>query len=230
MAAANPIILYLPAAGATLVSRYVDTTRTVFEDLGEVEVLDLTRPIPLTDLESTMTRATVLYIPGGNTYLLLDRLRRSGAFGLIQARVRAGVPLVGFSAGMIICGQSILTSNDKNDCEITEFAGLGFTEYNLNAHYPAADGEERERRDARIREYHASHANPVLALEDDGYVRIDGEGIHVIRGHCWLFRAGEEKALLEQGTTRQRQPATSCIRGCSPTARSASVPPRNLGT
>ena len=199
VAAANPVILYVPAAGATLVSRYVDTTRTAFENLAEVEVLDLTRPVPSVDLESTMTRATVLYIPGGNSYRLLDRLRRSGAFALIQVRVRVGVPLVGFSGGMLICGQNILTSNAKNDCGCTEFAGFGFTEYNFNAHYPAGDGEERARRDARIREYHASHANPVLAVKDDGRVEVDGEGTSVVRGHCWLFEAGREKRLLPLG-------------------------------
>ena len=112
-------------------------------------------------------RATVLYIPGGNTYLLLDRLYQSGAFCLIQARVLAGMPLVGFSAGMVICGPNILMSNNKNVCGSTEFTGLGFTEYNFMAHYPSDDGEERARRDSRICRYHNSHTNPVLALEDD---------------------------------------------------------------
>jgi peptidase E len=83
----HPVILYLPAAGATLNLEYVDVARTAFENLAEVEVLDLTQPISLVDLESVLGRATVLYIPGGNTYLLLDRLYRSRAFDLIQARV-----------------------------------------------------------------------------------------------------------------------------------------------
>jgi peptidase E len=89
-------------------------------------LLDSTQPIPLADLGSVLERVTVLYIPGGNTYLLLDRLYRSKAFRLIQVRVEAGVPLVGFSAGMIICGQNILTTNDDNECGSTEFTGLGF--------------------------------------------------------------------------------------------------------
>jgi dipeptidase E len=195
----DPVVLYLPAAGAILNAEYVDVTRTAFENLAEVAILDLTQPAPLIDLESAVERATILYIPGGNSYLLLDRLHRSGAFGLIQARVKAGMPLVGFSAGMVICGPNILTAVGKNDCERTEFTGLGFSKYNFCAHYPAGDGVERAQRDSQIRGYHNTHANPVLALEDDGCIEIDNKGTQVARGHCWLFEPDSEKVLLERG-------------------------------
>jgi hypothetical protein len=100
---------------------------------------------------------------------------------------------------MVICGASILTSNAKNDCGTTRFNGLGFSKYCFAAHYPASDGDERTQKDKRISEYHSSHANPVLALEDDGYIEFDQRGIKVVRGHCWLFEIGREKILLEQG-------------------------------
>ena len=141
---AQPVILYLPAAGATLNSDHVGTTQTAFESLAEVEVLDLTQSIPAVNSESIFERATVLYIPGGNTYRLLHRLYESGSFSMIQKRVKAGMPLVGFSAGIVICGQNILTSNNNNDCGSTNFTGLRFTKYNFMAHYPANDMGERE--------------------------------------------------------------------------------------
>lgn len=74
----HPVILYLPAAGATLISRFVDITRTVFANLAEVEVLDLTQPIKVVDIESVLERTTVLYIPGGNTYSLLGMVQNLG--------------------------------------------------------------------------------------------------------------------------------------------------------
>jgi hypothetical protein len=55
------------------------------------------------------------------------------------------------------------------------------------------------RRDSQICEYHHLHPNPVLALEDDGSVERDSEGIKVVGGHCWLFELGKEKILLDQG-------------------------------
>jgi dipeptidase E len=196
----NPILLYLPAAEAVPKSEYIGTTRIAFKSLAKVQVLDLTHPIPLVDIGDALERATVLYIPGGNTYLLLDRLYRSRVFGLIQARVQAGMPLVGFSAGMVVCGRNILTSNDMNECGCTNFAGFGFTIYNFLAHYPSDDGEDRVEKDNRISEYHKTHSNPVLAVEDDGCVEIDNGGIKVVSGHCWQFEAGREKVLLRGGS------------------------------
>ena len=195
-ARSDPVLLYLPAATATIHLAHVEVTRTAFESLAEVEILDLTQPVPSLDLERALERATVLYIPGGNTYLLLDRLYQSGAFGLIQARVRGGMPLVGFSAGMVICGPNILTSNNINVFGITEVTGLGFAEYNFMAHYPAGDDGERALRDSQIRAYHNAYTNPVLALEEDGWIQIDDQGTQVVRGGCWLFEPGREKVLL----------------------------------
>lgn len=195
----DPVVLYLPAADATLNLEYVNRTRTAFKILAEVQVLDLAQPISFVDLEDTIKRTTVVYLPGGNTYLLLDRLCRSGAFHLIKSQVQAGMPYVGFSAGTIICGENILTTNDDNDCGCTQFTGLGFTQYNFVAHFPASTGKEREFRDNRIREYHKTYTNPVLAIEDDGCITVDHKGTKVVRRHCWLFEAGREKKLLKPG-------------------------------
>jgi peptidase E len=195
----DPVLVYLPAATETINPEHVDITRTAFEHLAEVEILDLSQSVPWGDLDRILQRATVLYIPGGNTYLLLDRLRTSGVFSLIQARVQTGMLWVGFSAGMVICGPNILTSNNQNVCGLTDFSGLGFSTYDFMAHYPAGEGEERAQRDGRIRRYHTAYANPVLALEDDGWIKVDDTGTQLVRGHCWLFEPGREKVLLELG-------------------------------
>jgi hypothetical protein len=98
---------------------------------------------------------------------------------------------------MIVCGKNILTSNDFIDCGNTNSTGLAFTQVNFASHYPPGEGEDRLQRDSQIREYHFTHSNPVLALQDDGYVEIDSQGTRVIHRHCWLFMAGEERILLE---------------------------------
>ena len=56
----GPTLLYLPAAGSTLKSEYVDLTQTVFEGLAMVEILDLTRPLPFVNIENALERAAVL--------------------------------------------------------------------------------------------------------------------------------------------------------------------------
>ena len=58
----HPVVVYLPP---TLSPKYVAITRTAFDDLAELVVLDLTKPIALTAIESTLGQANVLFIPGG---------------------------------------------------------------------------------------------------------------------------------------------------------------------
>ncbi len=199
LAQPQPTVLYLPATGVTIKEEYVEMMCEAFKGLAQVEVLDLTIEV-YPDFGAALERASLLCIPGGNTYLLLYRLYQSGLFGLIQQRVWQGLPLVGFSAGMLVCGANILTSNDINCCACTQFAGFGFVPYNFVAHYPGAEGPERDRVNQRIVEYyHAFHTNPVLALEDDGYIRVDGQRVELVRGHGWLFEKGRAGAFLNPG-------------------------------
>ncbi len=199
LAQSQPIVLYLPATSVTIKGEYVDLMREAFRGLAQVEVLDLTVEV-YPDFDAILERASLLCIPGGNTYLLLRRLYQSGLFGLIQQRVRQGLPLVGFSAGMLVCGANILTSNDINCCACTQFTGFGFVPYNFVAHYPGAEGPELDRVNERIVEYyHAFHTNPVLALEDDGYIRVDGRRVELVRGRGWLFEKGKAVAPLNPG-------------------------------
>lgn len=76
------------------------------------------------------------------------------------------------SAGAIICGANILTTNDINCCGSTHFTGFGLVEYNFVAHYPDADGLEREKMDARIASYHQFHDNPIVSLEEKAHILI----------------------------------------------------------
>ncbi|NMM92429.1 peptidase S51 dipeptidase E [Rhodococcus sp. SRB_17] len=49
----------------------------------------------------------VLYVAGGNTFVLLAALRRHGADAVVVEKVRAGLPYIGSSAGSVITGPSI---------------------------------------------------------------------------------------------------------------------------
>ena len=62
----------------------------------------------------TLERAEVLFVGGGNTYALLKRLRHARLLEAIRARVQAGMPYIGSSAGSNVAGPRILTTNDWN--------------------------------------------------------------------------------------------------------------------
>src|SRR5262245_42627506 len=118
--AASPTVAYLPAASVG--DSYVGLTKVVFKGLGTVAHIDVEKH-SRKRVDAALDRATVLYMPGGNTYLLSQRLYRASMVEPIRERVRAGLPLVAFSAGAVICGPNMLTTNDMNVCACTDFGG-----------------------------------------------------------------------------------------------------------
>jgi dipeptidase E len=194
--ATNPVVAYLPAASVG--DPFVGVTKSVFKDLASIAHLDADAH-SRDKLDASLDRATLLYIPGGNTYVLRQRLHTSGLMEAVRERVRAGLPLVAFSAGAVLCGANIMTTNDMNVCACTEFGGLRLVPYNFNVHYPQEEGGQRELRDERLWEYHEFHDNPVLALEDGAHVRVENERVDLLEGNCWLFEWGKERTMLEIG-------------------------------
>jgi dipeptidase E len=147
--------------------------------------------------------ADAVFVGGGNTWALLSRLRQSGLFAAIAARVRAGVPYVGASAGSNVAGPTILTTNDWNVVGATEFAGLAFVPFNVNPHYLETDpamAAHSETRDDRIAEYHVVHDNPVVGIEEGTAVRVeDGRATVAGGGRVKVFRRGEPARWIAAG-------------------------------
>jgi peptidase E len=180
----QPTIAYLPAAAEE--RHFVRETKAAFRDLAVVRTI---KPEihSATQMQFVLDRAALLYIPGGNTYLAAWRLHTSGLMSELRQRILTGLPLVAFSAGTVLCGEDILTSNDLNECGCENFTGLSLVPFNFNVHYPSTDGDERQRRDVRLQAYAIKHHRPGLALEDGSYVRVmDGE-VDVVRGSCLKF-------------------------------------------
>lgn len=164
----EPVIAYLPAA--TEGRHYVRETKYAFRGLAEVRSIK-----PETHSKKSMrailNRADLLYIPGGNTYLAAHRLHAAGMMDDLREYILSGLPLIAFSAGTVLCGVDILTSNDDSECGCTTFTGLNLIPNNLNVHYPSVEGEERHARAARLNAYAGSYQRTVLALEDSASVR-----------------------------------------------------------
>jgi len=186
-------IVYVPAGN--LVDKYEAQTRQVLESCARLYRLDVGATTPA-EFESALIDALLIYIPGGNTFLLNHRLKTSGLFEPIVAAVKGGIPLVTFSAGAIMCGQNILVAEDMNCCGATSFSGFGFIEYNIGVHYPSGDVREAARRDKGFAQYHAFHDDPILAMEDGAMVYATNGSLRVSSGVCWLFEKGADKRSL----------------------------------
>ena len=193
----RPVVAYIPAA--SLSDTWQEFTEKAFHSLAIVETIH-TEIMTLTEIEETLRRASLVYIPGGNTFLLNHRLHISKFMEFLKRKVNAGLPLVAFSAGTVLCGPNILTSTDMNMVGSAYFSGLNATPFNFSVHYPQ-DEISRLEIDEWLREYHVFHDNPVILLADGGYIQVDGKKTTLVHGEGWVLRKGEEKEKLTDGKT-----------------------------
>ena len=191
-------VAFLPQAWLN-VRQWLDYTTRSFQELARVELID-TEQMDLPAMEAIIRRAQVVYISGGNTFLLNHRLHVSGLMAYLRKKVQAGLPVVGFSAGMIVCGPNILTANDINSVETTHFDGLKATPFNFFSHY-TADAYGQSTQDEWLSEYHTFQDNPVIMLSDGGYVKVEGKKTTLVRGDGWVLKRDSEKEKLEVGGT-----------------------------
>jgi dipeptidase E len=151
----------------------------------------------------TLADVEALFMGGGNTYALLQRLRAAGLLDAIRARVADGLPYMGASAGSNVAGPTILTTNDWNVVALDRFDALGLVGFNINPHYKETDpamAPFSETRDDRIREYHVVNRNPVLGLEEGAWV-VAADGAVTAHGtaRVKLFRPAADPVWYQAG-------------------------------
>ncbi len=189
-------VAYLPLA-SLYVERWEESTEGAFKSLARLETINA-ETMSLTQMEDIIRRASLVYIPGGNTFLLNHRLHISRLMLFLRKKVQAGLPVVAFSAGTVLCGPNILTANDMNTVSTSFFEGLNVTPFNFFPHY-AADAYGQSVQDEWLGDYQFFHDNPVIILSDGAYVKVDGKKTTLVRGEAWILRKDQEKERLEEG-------------------------------
>ncbi|MCE9647184.1 MAG: Type 1 glutamine amidotransferase-like domain-containing protein [Chloroflexi bacterium] len=189
-------VAYLPLA-SLYAERWQEYTENSFKGLARLETINA-ETMSLPQMEEIVRRASLVYIPGGNTFLLNHRLHASRLMIFLRRKVQAGLPVAGFSAGAVVCGPNILTSKDMNTVSTSYFEGLNATTFNFSAHYPL-DAHGQSAKDEWLADYHFFHDNPIVMLCDGAYVRVDGRKTTLVRGEAWILRKDQEKEKLEEG-------------------------------
>ena len=133
-------VTFIPTASLVEEVRfYVDDDRKAFEELGIiVEELEITTASPDKILE-VLNRNDYIFVSGGNTFYLLQELRRKGADALITEQIRAGKLYIGTSAGSVILCPDIefVKEMDHNHTapELQSFTGLNIVDFYILPHY-----------------------------------------------------------------------------------------------
>ena len=192
---------------------YAAKARDRFAQLGvKVESLhDAPDPV------AAVRRAESLFIGGGNTFRLLDALQSARLLDPIRARVAAGMPYLGASAGSNVACLTIKTTNDMPIVQPASFDALALLPFNLNPHYLDPDPSSKhmgETREQRLREFHEMNATPVVGLREGGWLDVDGDRMTLGGfGSVRLFRRGqpptEHPVGADLGFLLQPEPAAN---------------------
>ncbi len=142
-----------------------------------------------------------IFTGGGNTFLLVAQLYKTGTMDAIEKAVLNGTPYLGTSAGSNICGLTMNTTNDMPIIYPPSFRTLGLIPFNINPHYldPLPDSTHMgETRETRIKEFHQFNPQPVLGLREGSWLEVAGSTIK-LKGElkARLFRQGQEPEEIE---------------------------------
>ena len=192
----EPIVAYLPLA-SLYAEKWLGVNESAFRGLAQIKEVNA-ELMTQKEIEDILREAALVYITGGNTFLLNHRLHASGVMPYLKKKIQNGLPMVGVSAGTIVCGPNILTANDMNTLGTTHFDGLNLVPFDFFPHY-ADDGYGQSVHDGWLADYHFFHDNPVILLSDGAYVKVDGKKTTLVRGEAWILRKGSEKEKLEEG-------------------------------
>lgn len=140
-------VAFIPTAGAVEPWGQIHSalSKRALQRLGfEIEQLDV-EGLPngaAKNIARRLAKADCIYVGGGNTFFLLQELRRTGTDRAIIDRVRAGTPYIGESAGSVITAPDIgyIKLMDRTDkaSNLTDYVGLGLTDFHVVPHHHAA--------------------------------------------------------------------------------------------
>ena len=190
-------VAYLPLA-SLYAEKWLGYNKTAFNGLARLVEINA-ELMTQKEIENIIREADLVYITGGNTFLLNHRLHASGTLPYLKKKIQNGLPVVGVSAGMIVCGPNILTSKDMNTVGTAHFNALNVSPFNFFAHY-ALDAYGQSVQDDWLSDYHFFHDNAVIMLCNNAYVKTDGKKMTLVRGEAWILRKDSEKERLEEGS------------------------------
>jgi len=190
------VVAYLPLA-SLYAEKWLGVNESAFRGLAQIQEVNA-ELMTQKEIENIVRESALVYISGGNTFLLNHRLHISGVMPYLKKKIQNGLPVIGVSAGMILCGPNILTAKDMNAVGTSYFDSLNVTPYNFFAHY-AQDAYGQSVHDDWLSDYHLFHDNPVIMLSDGAYVKIEGKKTSLVRGEAWILRKDQEKGKLDEG-------------------------------
>ncbi len=150
-------------------------------------------------------KAGAIFTGGGNTFLLVKSLYEYNLIPTLQHIVKEkGIPYLGCSAGTVIGGISMQTTNDMPIVYPPSFQTLELVPFNINPHYldPIPNLKHNgETRETRLLEFLSQNNLPVVGLREGDWIRVKDSSITLQGAYpARIFTKGKDPYELESGS------------------------------
>jgi dipeptidase E len=135
-----------------------------------------------------------IYIGGGNTFKLLNDLKKFGTFEILKNLAHKDVPIYGGSAGAIVLTHSIFNASylDTNEIDLKDFSALNLTHgFGIWCHY------DDSMKDDMITFIDQHNLEKTLTLPENSGLYVTEESIEVVGPEeVMLFEKDNERVYI----------------------------------
>lgn len=133
-------VVFIPTASINEdYKEYVGSARELWKDMN-VQITELEISVePISTIQKEIEEADIIYFTGGNSFFLIEQIRKTGVDKLIQKHLKLGKLYVGESAGAIVCAKDLsyikLMDEVPEDYSREDYSGLGLIDFFVVPHY-----------------------------------------------------------------------------------------------
>lgn len=136
----NKKVVFIPTASINEgYTGYVGSARKLFKKMGaNLTEIDISKE-DFKTIEAVFEETDVIYFTGGNSFFLIDQLRKTGVDKLLKKELKKGKLMIGESAGSVICAPSIsyieIMDEKPEDYSQIDDNGLNLIDFYVLPHY-----------------------------------------------------------------------------------------------
>lgn len=168
----NKVFAYMPSDGENIPQKYIDEWKG-YADKYNARFNLINNSLSNSVQEyNKLLNSNILVITGGNTFKLLENLRKSGLDKAIKEFAnKSEFVLSGFSAGALVLTPTIEVCNlpnyDENLVGLKDLTGLGIVDFEVFPHYD--ESTERE----LLEKYRLSAKHEVREIINENFITIN---------------------------------------------------------
>ena len=174
-------VLDLSTNDKNKLEKYREFLSSYFKDLGATKIEFISTAKSSQEIKEELNKAGIIYIPGGDTEILLNNIKRKKIVPLLKGLEAI---IIGNSAGALALGNETILTKDEDTPETKVIKGLSLLDFAVEVHY-------KKEKDKELAEL--SKKRKIYAIPENCAILFDGK-FHYI-GNIYKFSNGKKTKL-----------------------------------